>query len=184
MNVRYAGFWRRFGAFIVDALILLPVSFGLTVLGTWSVPLGIAVCAANTAVRAIYAIYFVGRSGKTPGKAVAGIKVVDVNGGPASWSQAILRWSVYLGFDLARNAARLAAFSRMSAGVYQSLGWREQGRALRQLEPSVSHALIWILSSWVVIEAIVLLQNRKKRALHDFIAGTVVVVDGRGFGAD
>jgi len=44
-----------------------------------------------------------------------------------------------------------------------------------ELAPSWYKSLQWIQNAWVWGELIVLLTNRKRRALHDFIAGTVVV---------
>ncbi len=50
----------------------------------------------------------------------------------------------------------------------------EQARRVQDLSPAYE-VLSFALNVWIWSEVIVLLFNRRKRALHDFIAGTVVV---------
>ena len=72
---RAAGFWRRFGAAVIDALVVGIVSEILRlVLGVAGAYLGILVSFA-------YYTYFHGSTGQTPGDAALGIRVVDIESG-------------------------------------------------------------------------------------------------------
>jgi uncharacterized RDD family membrane protein YckC len=84
-----AGFWQRFGAVIVDALVLLIpnviffVVFSPAVANLLSLLLSIG-----------YYTYFEGGpTGQTVGKRAIGIRVVDFNtGGPIGYPRGLLRW--------------------------------------------------------------------------------------------
>ena len=62
---------------------------------------------------------------------------------------------------------------------FQSLGLKERNQLLRQLAPPWYGTVEVFEQAWVWSEFIVMLTNRKRRALHDFIAGTVVVIRER-----
>ncbi len=59
--------------------------------------------------------------------------------------------------------------------VYISLGWVKQSQYLMSLSPTFFKVHTWISNIWIYGELIVLLTNKRKRAVHDFIAGTVIV---------
>jgi uncharacterized RDD family membrane protein YckC len=63
----------------------------------------------------------------------------------------------------------------MSDTEYQSLSFIQLSERLTALAPPWYKPAQWGQNVWVWSELIVLLTNRKRRALHDFIAGTVVV---------
>jgi uncharacterized RDD family membrane protein YckC len=83
-----AGFWQRFGAWILDAIILDVVGFALRIgLKTVGALLGAAIGIA-------YFVYFEGgRSGATLGKRAVGIRVVDFDtGSPIGYGRAFVRY--------------------------------------------------------------------------------------------
>ena len=84
-----AGFWRRFGAAFIDALVVDVVTYILSlVLGTTGAVLGILIAIG-------YYTYFHGSTGQTPGDAALGIRVVDVDGGGSiGYGRAFVRWLV------------------------------------------------------------------------------------------
>ena len=72
MTGEAAGFWRRFGAALVDAIVVGIVDTVLRLLlGGTGAGLGILVSFA-------YYTYFHGTTGQTPGDAALGIKVLDI----------------------------------------------------------------------------------------------------------
>jgi uncharacterized RDD family membrane protein YckC len=87
-----SGFWRRFGAAVIDGIVLGIVNVILSiVLGRWPA-FGI-----NLVLSLAYFTYFHGRTGQTPGDAALGIRVVDLRdgtGGPIGYGRAALRWLV------------------------------------------------------------------------------------------
>jgi uncharacterized RDD family membrane protein YckC len=83
-----AGFWPRFGALIVDSLILaIPVY----VLGYLPTSLGYAL---SVGLSATYFTWFEGgETGQTPGKRLFGIRVVSIeDGGPLGFGRGFVRW--------------------------------------------------------------------------------------------
>lgn len=83
-----AGFWRRFGAMIVDALVL-------------AIPTGILYAIdpilSNTLGTLIGILYYVllegGAKGQTVGKMALGIRVYDLRqGGPIGYGRAVIRY--------------------------------------------------------------------------------------------
>jgi uncharacterized RDD family membrane protein YckC len=92
-----AGFWRRFGASLIDGILLsiigdvLATAFGLEVTpntiwlagGNW---IGIGLSLA-------YFTYFHGAKGQTAGDAAMSIRVLDIDTGvPIGFERAFVRW--------------------------------------------------------------------------------------------
>jgi uncharacterized RDD family membrane protein YckC len=67
----------------------------------------------------------------------------------------------------------------MSDAEFHSLSFMQRSQRLIELAPPWFKPLQVVQQVWVWSEFIVLLTNRKRRALHDFIAGTVVVYNQR-----
>lgn len=89
-----AGFWRRFVAAFIDALVLGVVQIILDAALS-----GLASALAGFAVTAGYFTYFHGRTGQTPGDAALGVKVIDLQEGtglPIGYPRAFARWIVSL----------------------------------------------------------------------------------------
>ena len=75
MSGEAAGFWRRFGAALIDALVVGIVELILRlILGGTGIALSIVFSFG-------YYTYFHGRTGQTPGDAALGIRVVDIDTG-------------------------------------------------------------------------------------------------------
>ena len=75
MTGEAAGFWRRFAAAFIDALVVGIVEFILRLI------LGGAGIALSVVFSFGYYTYFHGRTGQTPGDAALGIRVVDIDNG-------------------------------------------------------------------------------------------------------
>ena len=170
----YAGFWKRFVAALIDGFVLLlPDTFMLwlqSVSRIWAfltlIPL--------TFLFYAYEIYFHGRWGQTLGKRSQGIKVLSLDGTPITWKQAFLRSSVGLGLGVLSTISTLVALFRMTDQEFSSLSWLELSARQAELSPYINEIVIAVYI-WFASEVVILLFNRKKRALHDFIAGTIVV---------
>ncbi len=86
-RVEYAGFWIRFVAWIIDAIITNIVSAPLYLLPE-GVRTGISVI-----ISPIYHIgFWVFNDGRTPGKMAVKVKIVKMDGSPVTLGTAILRW--------------------------------------------------------------------------------------------
>jgi uncharacterized RDD family membrane protein YckC len=171
----YAGFWQRFGAGIVDAIVLIPIAYILYYLEGISIVAAMIVAVISSALYSVYTIYFHFRYGATLGKMALKIKVTNPDGSAINLKQALLRSSVDIGFAVLVVTAQIIAISHANPEEYLSAGWMERLEYIVPLYPSW-YDLVTIASNvWVSGEFFVLLLNKRKRAIHDFIAGTVVI---------
>ena len=159
----YAGFWKRFGASLVDSFVLFPFGMIFIVLASLSISSAIVVTVVSSSFFAAYTIFLHYRYGATVGKMVTDIKVTLPNGSPIGIKEAFLRSCVELGLSIMTMFAELSAISNAAAEQYRFLvpAWHE-----------TVENIYWI---WFWSEVVVLLFNERKRAIHDFIAGTVVI---------
>jgi uncharacterized RDD family membrane protein YckC len=115
---RYGGFWRRFFAFLIDEVILYFISLILFLIGLLALGLkgemmgrvlssiedparGIGLfallyIAASLLAGMIYFTGFHGIAGRTPGKMLLGLRVIQASGDPMTPGIAFLRWVGYL----------------------------------------------------------------------------------------
>jgi uncharacterized RDD family membrane protein YckC len=153
---KYAGFWRRFIAYIIDGFIISIVFIILAFIGgiaffagTMSSGNNVWIAEMNNPERMVYLTlwfwlfstliniayftYFHGSTGRTPGKMLLSLQVVSVEGNQISFGTAFLRSAGYL----------------VSSIVF-CMGY------------------IWIMF------------DNKKQGWHDKIAGTVVIIRESG----
>jgi uncharacterized RDD family membrane protein YckC len=105
-NLAYAGFWLRFAAKLIDAVILyiaqVPINsaFGISMTGQagqnpleggYFLRMGMAT-SLNLVVGIAFTVFFLGRFGATPGKMALKLKVVRPTGAPISYAQALGRY--------------------------------------------------------------------------------------------
>ena len=149
---KFAGFWRRFVAYLIDNTIICIVFFVLFMIAMMAFFIGaasgeesswIADLADPTAISSTvifiwlfflginigYFTYFHGATGRTPGKMLLGLQVIGEDGAPLSFGIAFLRAIGYL----------------------------------------VSGAILNIGFIWVAFD-------KRKQGWHDKIAGTVVII--------
>lgn len=169
----YSGFWSRLLAHVVDTLVLAP----LVALQFWSMSsrsAALALLIPLSALGPLYNIVMHARRGQTIGKIVARIQVTKVSGEPASWREAILRDSVTVAFVVVSTTAMMFAFMQLPESAWGG-GWRQMAVKLHEAEPTWGRWAGTAMQVWFWGELFVLLLNRKRRSLHDFIAGTVVI---------
>lgn len=174
-RLSYASFGQRFAALLLDSLILLPLG-ALTAWLAYNYRLfQLYYLIPGLAVTFLYNVYLVKRCGATPGKLIMGIHIVKVDGSTIAWKQAILRYAVELVFVAISSIAYCIAVLQISDAEYHSLSWVERSNRIQKLLPFWNQPTMLLQAVWVWSEPIVMLSNRSRRALHDFIAGTVVI---------
>jgi len=122
-----------------------------------------------------YNIYCHGRYGKTLGKYSMGIGLVQVDGERISWRQAWLRSSVDIGFGILSVVVECIALWNITDTQFYNSTWLERAEYMAEQTPAWSNWIMISAQIWIWSEVVVMLFNEKRRALHDFIAGTVVV---------
>ena len=173
--LRYAGFWPRLAALLLDFLIMLPLG-ALAFWGTEHYRLfDLYYLIPGTLLGLFYSVYLVQRFGGTPGKLIVGVRIRKVSGEPVGFREAFIRYLPEFILGMLMSIAMLISVFHMSDAEYHTLSFMDRVKRMVELAPSWYKPLQIIQNIWVWGELIVLLTNRKRRALHDFIAGTVVV---------
>jgi uncharacterized RDD family membrane protein YckC len=175
----YASFWQRFAAMWIDLFVLLPLMVVKEVFESASKTAALALVIPMAASYLAYAIYCHGRFGQTVGKRLMGIRVVRTTGERIGWREAWLRSSVDLGFSVLNVVGSFAALSTIVDGDYYGVDWIQRGANLAAHQPSWLHWTWTVAQIWVWSEVVTMLFNKRRRALHDFIAGTVVTSERR-----
>jgi uncharacterized RDD family membrane protein YckC len=171
----YASWWRRFGAFMIDYILFLPL--GVLQYKTWQTSPQLAAILV-TPVCVIPLAYFVighGVWGRTIGKLVVGTRVVALDGSRITWRQSFLRSAVDILLLVPVCYVYVRGYASLPSGDYTHLSPRDKYQLLNSLWPQWYHALHKVHMGWTLSEFIVILLNKQRRALHDYIAGTVVV---------
>ncbi len=163
---RYSTLSNRLGAWIIDGLIFSPIIFAGAFAETWGFGsndwvFNALVPFANILMISYYVLLH-WKYGQTVGKKVAKVKVVDITEKPITFSQAFMRDIAYVIHFLIIMAA---SYSMILSG-YSSDSERYYGIIQYLTIP------VWL---WFIVDVVVCLKSPKHRALHDYIAGTVVV---------
>ena len=162
---KYKTFWRRFGAALLDLGALAPISWiDEAIWVNVKVPVMLAMwLIVSNFLGWVYGILLHGLYGQTLGKFVCQVMVLDKSEKPLLMRQAFYR-----------DAMPILLFLPLS--VYQ-IGNIMKGHIADKGFQTFPH--VWpfaiIGSSWVLVELITMLTNNKRRAVHDYIAGSVVV---------
>lgn len=175
---RYQTFWPRFWASWIDGLILMPVYLLFAVIldprisSLWNLALWLLalVLVVDRTGPWIYSILMHGRWGQTVGKMTTRVKVVDaVSEEPISYKKALLRDSIPI----------LVLFPLLVYSLYQLIIGSEyhipQPSPDLSITANIADWTEFIMGIWWFAEIVTMLTNEKRRAVHDFIAGTVVV---------
>lgn len=171
----YAGFWKRFCAGGVDAFITMPLAFMLIWLEGFGRGLAIAITIPLSICFAMYNVFFNARFGGTPGKLAVGIRITKPDGSRIGWPEAWKRSAVDLLFAFIVLVVEVWGLTQIDPGRYASLGWIERTQLVNEHAPAWYGLIIVLQQVWIWSEVVVLLFNKRRRAIHDFIAGTVVI---------
>ncbi len=174
-DMAYAGFLRRFGAFWIDFLFLLPVMALAYLLGEYSRLYQLYWLLPGLLFGLWYSVYLVVRYGGTPGKLILNMRIAMVDGSPVTPKAAFLRYAVLLVLSEVQSIALIMAAFRMTDEEYFSLDFIARTNAMLELAPPWLQVVDALMQVWIWSEFITMLFNKKRRAVHDFMAGTVVL---------
>ena len=155
---------KRIGASILDGFVFMPLLFleqwiykntsNIFILFAWATFVGFAPL--------FYSVILHYKTGKTYGKWVAGVEVLDISETrKLTFLQSVYRDSFYLLIAIAGTVyyGFLLAHSESAEDV------------LSDYSSFSNNPVLW----WTLLELITMLTNNKRRAVHDFLAKSVVV---------
>jgi uncharacterized RDD family membrane protein YckC len=174
-ELQYATFWQRFLAYWIDVLVVLPMAAIPYLLADktrffymyWLIP--------GLAVGLFFHVYLVKRYGGTPGKLLLKTRIALVDGSRVTTTAAGLRYAILFILSALSSIALVMSTLSMTDEMYFSLGYVARVQQMVELAPSWYPMVSVLVQVWVWSEFITMLLNEKRRAVHDFIAGTVVV---------
>ncbi|MEL6867385.1 MAG: RDD family protein [Bacteroidota bacterium] len=172
----YAGFWVRFAANILDAIFLSPITFLFIYLASQGVLLYSIGYILGFVFSLWWGVYLVRHHGGSPGKLVMGLKIIRIDGMEVGWQAAILRSIVGLVFSLWDLLCVLFILVFLvDVAHFSELPFSAKQAYVQSFYPGLHEVITWISVIWAISELVVLLLNERKRALHDYIGGTVVI---------
>lgn len=167
----YVGFWPRFGALFIDALILIAVSYFIK-LPLQELDNELVVLIVTAMVPLFYHLLLEYKFAATLGKMLLKIKIVNYEMQPPTLSNIILRNIIYIGLQFVSFGKDLYNYYKAQSFEFDQL----DGLA-SYFTPMVIVGLFYSAGVFVIyiIELVFLLNDQKHRALHDRIGKTYVV---------
>lgn len=154
---RPAGFWIRFGADLIDSLVIYAPAGFVAGLVAGDGPLSVSIqTVGGIVLGCVYYTVLTARTGQTWGKKVFDLKVVRLDGSPVTGLDSFLRWCAYL-----------ASYLTLCIGFLMA-GWSADKRALHDYiagtrvirkgaEPAASGWSPWKIAAAVAGVGVVLL---------------------------
>jgi uncharacterized RDD family membrane protein YckC len=170
VKVKYGGFWPRVGASLLDGIVIAPIVFGVMYFNVVSFKSTALLIIANGLAMA-YKPFMEYTYGATLGKMALDLKVVNLELERANLNEIILRNIFHIGGSLLSLIFMIVVFN--ASGFEEISGYMEYA-AFSQNFVGLQ-AVNYLTTLVTLIDAIVLIVDEKKRALHDKIAGTFVI---------
>ena len=171
LDVRFAKFWPRLGAAMIDgillAMIVMPVTYFNVI--QWKIPLVFIVTSLLTICYKPFLEY---RFGATLGKMAVGIKVVGYRLQKVSLKEVLRRVSFYLVPSILQDLMNLKIYFSGDLASIKNFGDYNQDMI------SSNPAMVWlnfIVFGLLIADCITFFTNYQNRSLHDLYAGTYVI---------
>lgn len=173
--LRYAGFWARLAAGLIDTVFALLVSVPIFLAGERSRELVLVLQTAISVGLNALLVYMVVRYGGTPGKIAMGLRVAMTDGSSATLRAATLRISVDGLLVVLQLILVWWGTLQIPNHEYVTLSLVERGMRINAATGSFADLCSSAQVAWGVAELFSLLFSERRRSVHDLIAGTVVV---------
>ncbi len=162
---KYQTILRRFLAGLLDMLLFMPLILIGVGLEMTAVPMMLMLCwqPIEKLYGSAYYIFFHHRFGQSVGKMACRVKVVDHrNENPISFSQAFMRNSIDFVISIIEMFGVMILLIQGNAVGSPKIEW-------------FTNVMVVFLIIYGLADIVVALINPQRRAIHDLIAGTVVV---------
>jgi uncharacterized RDD family membrane protein YckC len=171
----YAGFWKRAGAAIIDgiiALILFPLTNFLFVYSFNNKTI-MPLLVYNCILFFIIQYYSITKYGGTPGHLIVQLRTIDNSGNYLDYEHAFLRSLTYLPYTISYLLQINHSINSAPSNI--------NIQSILDITPvldkygGIYTASVTLFSLLIIFDIGTVLFNKKKRAIHDFIAGSYVV---------
>ena len=175
----FSDFWHRLGALLIDTVLSGAISALVFVLIRPVVPGPARNLLFSTAWLLVVQVYCVRRFGGSPGKLLLKMRIVTMSGEPLTSRHALIR--ALPDYVLSAAGALIAAWalSQVDGGGFDALPVTKRAELLAAATAAIPLWIRWSLRTcqwvWFIGELAVFIDSYEKRALHDLIAGTVVI---------
>lgn len=162
---KYNTFGKRFVAGLIDEIIFIPFTMLNNRIGdTDNKTIFIGWVLFHTICWTLYVVIGHGKFGQTIGKRLVGIKVFDLNEKDLiSYKNAFIRESVWF-------------FTVIAGIIYLTISTSNSATLSETAKVAYYEEVIGLTSViWLILELVTMSFNKKRRALHDFLAGSVVI---------
>lgn len=170
-----ASLWPRIAAHILDGLIFSPlyiISMVLACLSRqWYICWQIAVILVNFWIY----LYLVPRYGGTPGKRLLKMTIKTNDGAKLNTKAALLRGCMTLLITSCSIASNILAALLLSETKFVDLDAFSRAEAIIGNIAEYSFPIVICSQIWWLATIFIMLCNKERRAIHDYIAGTVVI---------
>lgn len=113
--------------------------------------------------------------GGTPGKLITGIVIIKTDLSSINWNDTFKRNIDGIIYSIINSILTVYVLSKNDNTIYSSLPKDKQVHYIKSLHNHSLEILHYSNEIWIVASIICLLINQRKRTLHDFIAGTIVI---------
>lgn len=175
-GIQFAGFWIRSASLLIDMgfffFVLLAIQHAIG-----DLVYDYNVCGFYSLAFLLFDFFLMKRWNQSLGKMALGIKVMKSDYSTIGWKEIILRDTL----DILSNAWEFLRAGLILVGLIAvNLIWVPSNMTpgpFKNWPEIITRDLSFLYLIWGSSEVVILLTNHRKRALHDFLAGTVVVID-------
>lgn len=173
--MQYAGFWRRLGAILADGVFMCPL-FAVIYVGLMQSHLFFLYWLLPSILFGLwYNVYLVKKFGATPGQRAFKLQIVMADGSPVTLKAAFVRYLVLFVLLVLYDTGSAIASFRIDGPVSRHMDFAERSELITMLTPAWA-SIVWNIGQvWLWGELLILLCNEERRALQDYMAGTVVI---------
>ncbi len=172
--LRYASVWQRLGAALIDVIVFVPF-LGIDYFSGESRFYELYVFVPEQVFSVFIYIYMAVKYGGSPGKLAMGLRIVKVDGSAVTLKAALLRYSVPWCLATLISALTIGAALGMTDETYRALDYFARSDAMDARSPHIL-TVTYLLLAWYVASLVYMFVDNKRRALHDLVAGTVIVL--------
>ncbi|MDB5050364.1 MAG: transporter [Fibrobacteres bacterium] len=173
-GLEFATMKLRVRAGLIDGLIFAPLTVSLYFFHHWT-KTRFEACKIMTYVMGIpYAVLMIGHYGQTLGKMAMKIKVFKNDGSPADYWSGFRRAGGDTLLCLILLVNYMIIIRAMPPEVFDGQSYWQITKAVGKLHVMIKWDTYLILA-WYLSEFVSMRMNKRSRAVHDFIGGTVVL---------